>query len=181
MAGAAPKVENVQRFLQDYAGAQTIRLEQNYRSTANILSAANAVIAHNPERLGKQLWTDSGEGELVDLYAAYNEIDEARYVIERIRCRCATVAVMAIARSSIAATRSRVPSKKPCWPNSCRIACMAACASSSAPKSRTAWPICACSPRARTMRRSSARSTRRRVESASARWMKCGGWRVALA
>ena len=79
------KVENVQRFLQDYAGAQTIRLEQNYRSTANILSAANAVIAHNPERLGKQLWTDSGEGELVDLYAAYNEIDEARYVIERIR------------------------------------------------------------------------------------------------
>ena len=79
------KVENVQRFLQDFAGAQTIRLEQNYRSTANILSAANAVIAHNPERLGKQLWTDSGEGELVDLYAAYNEIDEARYVIERIR------------------------------------------------------------------------------------------------
>ena len=79
------KVENVQRFLQDYTGAQTIRLEQNYRSTANILSAANAVIAHNPERLGKQLWTDSGEGELVDLYAAYNEIDEARYVIERIR------------------------------------------------------------------------------------------------
>ncbi|MBS0226613.1 MAG: UvrD-helicase domain-containing protein, partial [Proteobacteria bacterium] len=79
------KVENVQRFLQDFAGAQTIRLEQNYRSTANILSAANAVIAHNPERLGKQLWTDSGEGELIDLYAAYNEIDEARYVIERIR------------------------------------------------------------------------------------------------
>ncbi len=79
------KVENVQRFLQDFAGAQTIRLEQNYRSTANILSAANAVIAHNPERLGKQLWTDSGEGEPIDLYAAYNEIDEARYVIERIR------------------------------------------------------------------------------------------------
>ncbi|MBS0214867.1 MAG: DNA helicase II [Proteobacteria bacterium] len=79
------KVENVQRFLQDFAGAQTIRLEQNYRSTANILSAANAVIAHNPERLGKQLWTDSGEGELIDLYAAYNEIDEARYVVERIR------------------------------------------------------------------------------------------------
>ncbi|PNS08570.1 DNA helicase II [Solilutibacter silvestris] len=79
------KVENVQRFLQDFAGAQTIRLEQNYRSTANILSAANAVIEHNPERLGKELWTDSGEGELIDLYAAYNEIDEARYVIERIR------------------------------------------------------------------------------------------------
>lgn len=79
------KVENVQRFLRDYPGAVTIRLEQNYRSSANILSAANAVIAHNPSRLGKQLWTDSGEGEAIDLYAAFNEIDEARFVVERIR------------------------------------------------------------------------------------------------
>ena len=79
------KVENVQTFLRDFPGAETIRLEQNYRSSANILSAANAVIAHNPDRLGKQLWTDSGEGEPIDLYASYNEIDEARFVIERIR------------------------------------------------------------------------------------------------
>ena len=79
------KVENVQQFLQDFPGAQTIRLEQNYRSSANILNAANAVIAHNPARLGKQLWTDSGEGETVDLYAAYNEVDEANFVVERIR------------------------------------------------------------------------------------------------
>ena len=78
------KVENVQKFLHDFPGAQTIRLEQNYRSSANILNAANAVIAHNPARLGKQLWTDSGEGEPVDLYAAYNEVDEARFVAERI-------------------------------------------------------------------------------------------------
>ncbi len=78
------KVENVQRFLHDFPGATTIRLEQNYRSSANILDAANAVIAHNPARLGKQLWTDSGEGEPVDLYAAYNEVDEARFVVERI-------------------------------------------------------------------------------------------------
>src|SRR5690554_6747488 len=78
------KVENVQKFLHDFPGAQTIRLEQNYRSSANILNAANAVIAHNPARMGKQLWTDSGEGEPVDLYAAYNEIDEARFVVERI-------------------------------------------------------------------------------------------------
>ncbi|HST44610.1 MAG TPA: DNA helicase II, partial [Luteimonas sp.] len=78
------KVENVQRFLADFPGARTIRLEQNYRSSANILDAANAVIAHNPARLGKQLWTDSGSGEAVDLYAAYNEIDEARFVVERI-------------------------------------------------------------------------------------------------
>src|SRR5688572_520163 len=79
------KVENVQRFLRDYPGASTLRLEQNYRSTSNILNAANAVIAHNPDRLGKQLWTDAGEGDAIDLYAAYNEIDEARFVVERIR------------------------------------------------------------------------------------------------
>lgn len=83
------KVENVQKFLHDFRGAdgsdaRTIRLEQNYRSTANILNAANAVIAHNPARLGKQLWTDSGDGDQVDLYAAYNEIDEATFVISRI-------------------------------------------------------------------------------------------------
>jgi DNA helicase-2/ATP-dependent DNA helicase PcrA len=79
------KVENVQRFLKDFPQARTIRLEQNYRSSANILNAANAVIAHNPGRIGKQLWTDSGDGEPIDLYAAYNEIDEARFVVERIR------------------------------------------------------------------------------------------------
>ena len=79
------KVENVQRFLRDYPGAKTFKLEQNYRSTGNILAAANAVIAHNPERLGKQLWTADGEGEQIDLYTAYNEVDEARFVVERIR------------------------------------------------------------------------------------------------
>src|SRR5688572_25414891 len=84
------KVENMQRFLRDFAhagsgGASTIRLEQNYRSSANILDAANAVIAHNPDRLGKKLWTDTGEGEPIDLYAAYNEMDEARFVVERLR------------------------------------------------------------------------------------------------
>ncbi|WP_293705703.1 DNA helicase II [Stenotrophomonas sp. UBA7606] len=79
------KVENVQRFLKDFPGAQTIRLEQNYRSSANILGAANAVIAHNPDRIGKQLWTGSGDGDPIDLFAAYNEMDEARYLVERAR------------------------------------------------------------------------------------------------
>ena len=79
------KVENVQRFLADFPGATTLKLEQNYRSSANILGAANAVITHNPGRVGKQLWTESGDGEPIDLYAAYNEIDEARFVVERIR------------------------------------------------------------------------------------------------
>ena len=79
------RVENVQHFLRDFPGARTIRLEQNYRSTGNILAAANAVIARNPDRLGKQLWTDGANGEPIALYAAYNEQDEARFVIERVR------------------------------------------------------------------------------------------------
>ncbi len=78
------KVENVQQFLRDFPGATTIRLEQNYRSSGNILSAANAVIANNQNRLGKNLWTDAGRGEAIDLYAAYNGEDEARFVVERI-------------------------------------------------------------------------------------------------
>src|SRR5690606_1486454 len=79
------RVENVQHFLRDFPNAKTIRLEQNYRSTANILGAANAVIAHNPSRLGKQLWTADGSGAPIEVYAAYNEQDEARFVVERIR------------------------------------------------------------------------------------------------
>ncbi|GAB3787338.1 DNA helicase II [Dyella agri] len=79
------RVENMQQFLKDFPGARTIKLEQNYRSTATILKAANQVIARNGGRLGKNLWTDGGEGERISLYAAYNEQDEARFVIERIR------------------------------------------------------------------------------------------------
>jgi DNA helicase-2/ATP-dependent DNA helicase PcrA len=79
------KVENVQQFLRDFPGAKTIKLEQNYRSTSNILKAANSVIARNGSRLGKQLWTAGDDGERIALYAAYNEQDEARFVIERIR------------------------------------------------------------------------------------------------
>jgi DNA helicase-2/ATP-dependent DNA helicase PcrA len=79
------KIENIQNFTNDFADVQTIRLEQNYRSTGNILKAANALIANNDGRLGKNLWTEDGDGDLVDLYAAYNEQDEARYVASRIQ------------------------------------------------------------------------------------------------
>ncbi|WP_333677447.1 3'-5' exonuclease [Dyella sp.] len=79
------KVENVQQFLRDFPGARTIKLEQNYRSTSTILKAANSVIERNGNRLGKQLWTAGEEGERIAVYAAYNEQDEARFVIERIR------------------------------------------------------------------------------------------------
>ncbi len=79
------KVENIQSFQRDYPGTRLLRLEQNYRSTSNILNAANALIAHNPTRLGKNLWTEDGVGEPIRRYAAFNEVDEARFVVERIR------------------------------------------------------------------------------------------------
>ncbi|HIP52789.1 MAG TPA: DNA helicase II [Chromatiales bacterium] len=81
------RVENIQRFQTDFPNARLVRLEQNYRSTGTILSAANALIAQNPSRLGKNLWTNGGEGTPIELYTAFNEIDEARFVVERIRQR----------------------------------------------------------------------------------------------
>ncbi|MBF8724267.1 MULTISPECIES: DNA helicase II [Pseudomonas] len=78
------KIENIHQYTADFPDAELIRLEQNYRSTGGILKAANALIANNSGRLGKELWTDMGEGEPLTLYAAYNEHDEARYVVETI-------------------------------------------------------------------------------------------------
>ncbi len=79
------RIENIQQFSKDFSNTQLIRLEQNYRSTATILSAANAVIANNHGRLGKELWTSGEEGEPISLYAAFNEMDEARFVVERVQ------------------------------------------------------------------------------------------------
>lgn len=79
------KVENIQQFLKDYPDPVTIRLEQNYRSTGTILKAANCVISHNSDRLGKDLWTDGEQGEAISLYTAFNELDEARFIVGRIR------------------------------------------------------------------------------------------------
>ncbi|MGH8551635.1 MAG: DNA helicase II [Methylococcales bacterium] len=79
------KIENIYRFQKEYPNHRLIRLEQNYRSTGNILNAANALIANNEGRLGKNLWTSGKAGESIDLYAAFNEQDEAIYVIDRIR------------------------------------------------------------------------------------------------
>ncbi|MBX3694798.1 MAG: DNA helicase II [Steroidobacteraceae bacterium] len=79
------RVENLQQFQRDWPQAQLFRLEQNYRSTGNILQAANALIAHNAGRLGKNLWTSGGHGEPIRLYAAFNERDEADFVTQRIR------------------------------------------------------------------------------------------------
>ena len=79
------RVEHIHRFQRDFPGATVVKLEQNYRSTATILNAANAVIANNADRMGKNLWTEGAEGEPIKLYAAYNERDEADFVIGRLR------------------------------------------------------------------------------------------------
>ncbi len=78
------RVENLQRFQRDFPGTRIVRLEQNYRSTETILNAANAIIANNSGRLGKNLWTEGGRGELLRLYGAFNERDEADFVVARI-------------------------------------------------------------------------------------------------
>lgn len=79
------KIENIFNFQKHYPGHQVIKLEQNYRSTGHILKAANTLIANNDSRMGKELWTDAGEGHLISLYSAFNEQDEAYFVIEKIR------------------------------------------------------------------------------------------------
>jgi DNA helicase II / ATP-dependent DNA helicase PcrA len=79
------RVENLQQFRRDFRGVQLFRLEQNYRSTGNILAAANAIIANNGGRIGKKLWTSGERGAPIRLYRAYNERDEAEFVVNRIR------------------------------------------------------------------------------------------------
>jgi len=79
------RAENLQHFRRDYPQSQLFRLEQNYRSTAIILEAANGLIAHNASRLGKNLWTSGARGEPIRLYSAFNERDEAEFVTHRIR------------------------------------------------------------------------------------------------
>ena len=79
------KVEHIQLFTEDFSPSRLIRLEQNYRSSGMILAAANGLIAHNSQRLGKKLWTQGAAGEPVYLYTAYNEREEAEFIVEKIQ------------------------------------------------------------------------------------------------
>ena len=92
------RIENIQRYPKDFPGCRIVRLEQNYRSTSTILNAANALIANNTSRMGKELWTDGPDGEPIRIYAAFNERDEASFVIGKIR----SLTVSGSARSDIA-------------------------------------------------------------------------------
>ncbi len=79
------KIENIEKFTLEFPSVHTIRLEQNYRSTKTILNASNTLIANNTERMGKNLWTEGHEGEPISVYSAYNELDEARFVVNKIK------------------------------------------------------------------------------------------------
>ncbi|MBE4223341.1 DNA helicase II [Vibrio parahaemolyticus] len=79
------KVENIEKFTREFPSVTTIRLEQNYRSTKTILEASNTLIANNTERMGKELWTDGIVGEPISVYSAYNELDEARFAVNKIK------------------------------------------------------------------------------------------------
>ncbi len=79
------RIEHIHSFEKDFPATKVIRLEQNYRSTGTILAAANALIANNRSRMGKNLWTEGSDGEPIRLYAAFNERDEADFVIGRIK------------------------------------------------------------------------------------------------
>ena len=79
------RIENIQKFSTDFPNSKTIRLEQNYRSTGSILKAANHLVDNNQGRLGKNLWTEAGDGDLINLYSGFNEIDEARFIVDRIK------------------------------------------------------------------------------------------------
>ncbi|MYM61276.1 DNA helicase II [Vibrio sp. OCN044] len=79
------KIENIEKFTQEFPSVNTIRLEQNYRSTKTILEASNALIANNTERMGKELWTEGLAGDPISVYSAYNELDEARFAVNKIK------------------------------------------------------------------------------------------------
>ncbi|ENM5883101.1 DNA helicase II [Vibrio metoecus] len=79
------RIENIEKFTLEFQSVNTIRLEQNYRSTKTILEASNTLIANNSERMGKQLWTEGLVGEPISVYSAYNELDEARFVVSKIK------------------------------------------------------------------------------------------------
>lgn len=167
------RVEHIRDFRKHFPTAPLLRLEQNYRSTATILKAANAVIANNPSRLGKELWTHGSDGEPILLYNAFNEVDEARFVVERVRHfteeghrrdECA-ILYRSNAQSrqfEEALIQAQLPTGS-----------MAACAFLSAPRSRMPSPICVCWPIPRKTHRLNGRSISRPVVLVHAPWMRC--------
>lgn len=107
-------MENILNFEQDYIDTKTILLEQNYRSTSHILSAANSVIENNNNRKPKNLWTDQGDGEKVKYYRAQNDLDESLFIVENINegVKSKKNVITVITRFCIEQTRNQERLKK---------------------------------------------------------------------
>ena len=160
-------IRNIEDFERDYPNATTILLEQNYRSTQNILSAANSVISRNSGRREKRLWTDAGEGELIVGYVADNEHDEARFVAEEIdaladRRRASPTTTW---RFSTAPTTRRGRWKRCSSAPAFRTKSLGACGFTSARRFATSSPTCGCWTTPATRSACGASSTRRAAAS----------------
>jgi DNA helicase-2/ATP-dependent DNA helicase PcrA len=164
-------VGNMGQLMTDLGIAAPIKLTQNYRSHSTILDAANAVIGNNRNRLGKELWTDAGKGEVIRHFQASDDGEEARFVVEEIQAPASAMA-WSTARwpCSTVPTPSRAPSSTPCSAPDCPTRSTAACAFSSAPRSSMPWPTCAWSPTRTTTTPYCASSISRRAASARAVW-----------
>jgi DNA helicase-2/ATP-dependent DNA helicase PcrA len=134
-------VGNMNEFVRDFAIGEVVKLEQNYRSQGHILDAANAIIAHNKARLGKNLWTAQGKGEPLRVYAAANDDEEARFIVDEVKALTATAWRSRTWRCSTARTRSRASSSTRCSARA-RVQVYGGCASSSARRSSTRSPTC---------------------------------------
>ena len=127
-------IRNILDFERDFPGATIIRLEQNYRSTKTILEAASAVVAHNTERIGKSLWTESGAGEKITLYEAPDSENEALCIADTDREPPGAQSARIAWRCCIAPTRNRARLKKRCAATAANTWWSADSASISAPK-----------------------------------------------
>jgi DNA helicase-2/ATP-dependent DNA helicase PcrA len=158
------RVEHIHRYQKDFPGTLVVKLEQNYRSTGTILNAANAVIANNSSRMGKNLWTDGAEGEAIKVYSAYNERDEADFIIGRLRDWIAQGNARA---DSAILYRSNAQSRV------LEEGLINARTSSSALKSRMRWLTCAWSRIAMTIAPLSVSLINRPAASAPEPWKSC--------
>ncbi len=181
-------LRNILDFEQDYPEATVVKLEQNYRSTQLILDAAHAVVERNEGRKDKKLWTQNPRGALIERFEADREDEEAEWVARQVEALVAgrgapapcwpagpmtattTSTASRTSPSCTARTPRAGPSRKPSCATACATSWWAARASTSAARSRTPWPTCACCATITTWRPSSASSTCRRAASASARW-----------
>ena len=168
-------VGNMADFERDFAGrSSVIKLEQNYRSHGNILDAANALIANNRKRLGKNLWTADGKGEPVRVFEARADIDEARLIVDEVQAlaarRHAPVADRAAVplERAVARARARAVRRGHSLPRLRRPALLRA-----RRRSSTRSPTCGWSPRPTTTAPSCASSISRRAASARARSSSC--------